>query len=138
MVPPDDLPPAPEDDRKWLYRLSFADWMAAAITELDASYLRLRARQHREGLTHARRAVGMAVNAWLCVDFDPAYGRSYAEHLAAIARDDRASAEVRSAARRLIDAPARPELVTIGAGPVDLAEAAKTVLVWLADRLQEA
>ena len=57
------------------------------------------------------------------------------EHLRALADDGRASETVRGAARRLVDAPARPQLVTIGGGSVELAEAAKLVLVWVADRL---
>jgi len=127
--------PTSPDDRKWLHRLAFADWMAAALNELDASYLALRARQHREGLARARRAAGMGLNALLCVDFDPGYGRSFTEHLHALAADARATPEAHAAARRLLDAPAIQVLVTIGVGPVDLADAAKVVLIWVADRL---
>jgi HEPN domain-containing protein len=131
---PDDA-----DDRKWLQRFGFAEWMAAALNELDASYLALRDRQHKQGLAHARRAAGMGLNALLCVDFEARYGRSFTEHLHALADDARAPEEVRAAARRLLAAPAKPELITISVGPgtgsVDLAEAAKLVLVWVADRL---
>jgi hypothetical protein len=109
--------------------------MAAALNALEASYVSLRARDHRGGLAHARRAAGMAVNALLVVEWDDRFGRSYAEHLVGLAGDARVADEVRTAARRLIEAPARLELVTIGAGSVELAEAAKAVLVWVADRL---
>jgi hypothetical protein len=126
---------SPDHERKWLYRLGFGDWMRAALNELDAAYLSLRARQHREGLAHARRAAGMGLNALLCVDFDARYGRSFTEHLRALAQDARATPEAHAAARRLLDAPAQPVLITIGAGSVELAEAAKIVLVWVADRL---
>jgi len=136
--PSDPPPPArADDDRAWLSRLGFADWMRAALNELDASYLALRARKQREGLAHARRAAGMGLNALLCVDYDARYGRSFTEHLHALADDARATPEAHVAARRLLAAPARFELVTIGPGPVDLAEAAKTVLVWVADRLPQ-
>jgi hypothetical protein len=131
----DEPPPTAEDDRKWLYRFGFAEWMGAALHELEHSYARLRTRQHREGLTHARRAAGMGLNALLCVDFDPGYGRSFDQHLRAFVLDARATPEARAAARKLLEAPARPELVTLGFGSVDLAEAAKIVLVWVADRL---
>jgi HEPN domain-containing protein len=126
---------APDDDRRWLTRLSFGDWMRAALNELDQAYAALRGKQHREGLTHARRAAGMGVNAWLVVADDARYGRTYTEHLRALAGDSRVADEARAAARRLLDAPARPELVTLGPGPVELADAAKTILVWIADRL---
>jgi hypothetical protein len=132
---PLDPPPPTEPDHTWLHRLGFAEWMAAALGELDRAYAQLSARRHREGLTHARRAAGMGLNALLCVDFDAGYGRSYAEHLVALADDARADDGTRAAARRLVDAPARLELVTLGKGSVELAEAAKQVLVWVADRL---
>jgi HEPN domain-containing protein len=122
-------------DPPWLHRLGFAEWMAAALGELERAYEQLGARRHREGLTHARRAAGMGLNALLCVDFDAGYGRSYTEHLVALAADARATDETRAAARRLLEAPARLELVTLGKGSVELAEAAQRVLVWVADRL---
>jgi HEPN domain-containing protein len=125
------------NDRAWLHRLGFAEWMAAALGELDRSYVELRGRRYREGLTHARRAAGMGLNALLCVDFDAGYGRTYVVHRGALAGDARASDAARAAARRLVEAPARPELVTIGGGSVELAEAAKLILVWVADRLPE-
>lgn len=135
-MPSEREPPSPTvSDLTWLHRLGFAEWMAAALGELDRAYAELSARRHREGLTHARRAAGMGLNALLCVDFDAGYGRSYAEHLSALAADARASVETRAAARRLVDAPVRPELITLGRGSVELAEAAKLVLVWVADRL---
>ncbi len=127
-------PPVP-DDRGWLHRLGFGDWMRAALHELDTSYAKLRRRQHREGLAHARRSAGMGLNALLCVEFDAGYGRTYVEHLRALAADARATPEAHAAARRLLDAPERVELVVLGTGPVDLADAAKAVLVWVADRL---
>ena len=77
----------------------------------------------------------MAVNALLVVDWDERFGRSYVEHLVGLAGDARVTEDVRTAARRLVEAPARLELITIGVGSVDLAEAAKAVLVWVADRL---
>ena len=123
------------DDLAWLHRFGFADWMRAALNELDASYVRLRARRYREGLAHAKRSAGMGLNALLCVDFDARYGRSFSEHLRAFAQDARVTPEAAAAARLLLHAPARQELVVLGPGPVDLAEAAKLVLVWVADRL---
>ena len=125
----------PADDRAWLLRLSFGDWMRAALNELDLAYAALRAKHHREGLTHARRAAGMGVNAWLRVDDDPRYGRNYLEHLRVLVDDGRVGTEARGAARRLVEAQAKQDLITLGPGPVDLADAAKAILVWIADRL---
>jgi hypothetical protein len=135
-VSTEEAPPPPTvSDLGWLHRLGFAEWMAAALGELERAYAELHARHHREGLTHARRAAGMGLNALLCVEFDAGYGRSYAEHLGALAVDGRANVETRAAAQRLLDAPVRLELVTLGKASVELAEAAKLVLVWVADRL---
>jgi HEPN domain-containing protein len=122
-------------DRQWLTRLSVEEWMRAGVHELEHAYRALAARDLRGGLAHARRAAGMGLNARLCLVFDAGWGRSYMEHLAACAADARVPEAVRDAARRLVEAPARSELVTLGPGPVDLADAAKTVLAWVADQV---
>ena len=47
----------------------------------------------------------MALNARLWLDPDPAYGRSYMEHLQALHKDATVSEELRDAARRLLAVP---------------------------------
>jgi hypothetical protein len=134
------MPQAGADDpHAWLTRLSAEDWMRAGVAELDHAYAALAARQHAPGLAHARRAAGMGVNAVLraAPAPDARFGRSYMEHLVALVADETVPPAVRAAAQRLVDAPARLELVPLGLGrgPVDLADAARDVLSWAADRL---
>ena len=116
-----------EDPGHWLYRLTAEQWLRAADNELRAAEQALAAKQQRAGVTYARRAAGMALNARLRVAADPAYGRSYMEHLQALQKDpDPAiSDELRDAAARLLAAPLTQQLVTLGpkgdTRPADLA-----------------
>src|SRR5690349_8839937 len=109
--------------------------MAASLHELELAYRALREKKRRKGITHARRAVGMGVNARLSVSFDARYGRTYAEHVIFLAKDEAVPAEVRAAAQRLLTAKDQVELVILGPGSVELADDAKGVLAWLADQL---
>jgi hypothetical protein len=120
------------DPAHWLHRLSAAEWLAAADNDLAQATLALKRRAARPGVVHARRAAGMAWNAVLVDTPEPEqarYGRSYMEHVAALAADDSDAPDaVRAAARKLRDTPpAPPELVSIhpDLGP---AEAARVVV----------
>jgi hypothetical protein len=123
------------DPGHWLYRLDAAEWLAAAATELAHCEDKLAHRAVRAGVTHARRAAGMAWNAVLVTAPEPdaRYGRSYMEHVVALAEwpDDDTSipAGVRDAARRLRDTPAAPPpLITIGKPDRSPLDAAKTIV----------
>jgi hypothetical protein len=107
------------DPSHWLHRLTPAEWLEAADTELAHAAETLARRAFRPGVTHARRAAGMAWNAVLAAAPDDAsmarFGRSYMEHVAALATATDAPAPVRAAAALLRDTPpAPPELVTLG------------------------
>jgi hypothetical protein len=121
------------DPTHWLHRLDATEWLAAADTELDHAQAALARRATRVGITHARRAAGMAWNAVLVVapsSGDP-YGRSYMEHVVALAQADDAGGvpdDVRAAARLLRDTPPRPpDLVTIGKPDMAPLEAARAI-----------
>jgi hypothetical protein len=89
----------------------------------------LATKQQRAGVAGARRAAGMAWNAVLVIAFDEQYGRSYMEHLQALAREAAVPGPIRLAARALLDAPLAPTVVTLGArGDTRLAEAARAIL----------
>lgn len=105
-----------EDPDHWLYRLTAEQWLLAAENELRAAEQALAAKQQRAGVTYARRAAGMALNARLRIAAAASYGRSYMEHLQALAKDpDPAiSQELRDAAARLLAAPLTQQLVTLG------------------------
>ena len=120
-------------DLEWLHRLDSAEWLAAAANELAHARASLAGRRHREGLTYARRAGGMALNARLARTFDPSYGRSYMDHLHALAADAGAPDAPRRAAARLVGTPIQNPLVTLGPGDVSLAEAAAEILRWVAE-----
>jgi hypothetical protein len=130
------------DPGHWLHRLDAAEWLAAADTELGHAEEKLSRRAFRPGVTHARRAAGMAWNAVLVKAPDQRYGRSYMEHVIALAQtpDDDASipADVRAAARLLRDTPpVPPQLVTIGKPDLSPLEAAKTIVAFARARVSD-
>jgi hypothetical protein len=118
-----------ESDAHWLWRFDADAWLRAAATELAAGRARVDAR--RVAVTHARRAAGMAVNAVL-VALGPGdelrWGRSYLEHLRALADADPAPlpAAAAQAAAELLAIPvvAGAGLVVLARGPHAAADAA--------------
>jgi hypothetical protein len=119
------------DPTHWLYRLTAAEWLAAADHELGQAEAAFARRAWRPGITHARRAAGMAWNAVLVVapSGDDRYGRSYMDHVHALADDASAPDEVLAAARLLRDTPAAPpELITLGPPNAKPALAARAIL----------
>jgi hypothetical protein len=87
-------------------------------------------------VVHARRAAGMAMNAILCQDDHPAWGRSYIEHVAALCDETAVPEEIRAAARRLRDtAPEPPALVKLGAPDRAVFTAAELICTWAGQRL---
>lgn len=117
------------DPAHWLHRLTAAEWLAAAETELAHAEAALARRAARPGVTHARRAAGMAWNAVLIGTPDEQAGRSYLEHVVALANDAALAVEVRQAAQRLRDTPAMPPaLVTLGRPDLSAAQAARLII----------
>jgi hypothetical protein len=128
------------DPRHWLHRLDAAEWLAAAAAELAQAHEKLAHRSVRAGITHARRAAGMAWNAVLVAAPDERYGRSYMDHVVALATtaDDDTSipADVRAAAGQLRDTPAQPTgLITIGKPDLAALEAARTIVAFARARV---
>lgn len=119
------------DPSHWLHRLTAAEWLAAAETELAAGDAALVRRSTRVVVTHARRAAGMALNAILCLRDNPAWGRSYMEHVVALAGDPAAPAERQADAALLRDTPpAPPTLVKLGPPDRSSLDAAERILAW--------
>jgi hypothetical protein len=143
------MAPGP-DPSHWLHRLTPAEWLAAAETELAHAGETLARRAVRPGVTHARRAAGMAWNAVLAAAPDAAasealvarYGRSYMDHVVALAGAADVPDDVRAAAAFLRDTPpAPPELVTLTApGHPDLRalEAARAIVAHAARSVPDA
>jgi HEPN domain-containing protein len=118
------------DSGHWLHRLTGPEWLAAADTELQHARAALERRAVRPGITHARRAAGMAWNAVLIDRPDERAGRSYMDHVLALAADGApVPDDVRDAARRLRDTPPRPpELIAIGRPDLSALDAARAVV----------
>src|SRR5579862_6053298 len=102
------------DPDHWLHRLTADEWLRAADNELARAEQALAHKQQRAGVTQARRAAGMAWNAVLALGPDESYGRSYMEHLAALAKESAAPEGVRRAAGELVHAPLAAAVVTLG------------------------
>lgn len=122
---------APEDASHWLYRLTAEQWLTAAENELRAAEQALSAKQQRSGVTYARRAAGMALNARLRSFPDASYGRSYMEHLQALHKDPAVSPELREAAGCLLNVSLTQQLVTLGPrGDTRLADFAARIIAY--------
>ena len=130
------------DPGHWLHRLTAAEWLAAADNELTNADAALARRAIRPAVTHARRAAGMAWNGVLVVSppdaFADSFGRSYMDHVVALARDPPSIPEnVAAAARVLRDTPpAPPELVKLGKPDTSALDAARTILAYARARVQ--
>src|SRR6185295_12579127 len=124
------------DPSHWLDRLTPEEWLAAAATELEHASESLARRAVRPGVTYARRAAGMAWNAVLAATTGDArdaalarYGRSYMDHVAALAGADDVPPEVRDAAAYLRDTPPLPPtLIQLGKLDMRALEAAKAIV----------
>ncbi len=112
--------------------------MRAAVNEYDGVVRALAQKHRKQAVVGARRAAGMAINAWLCLAPNDAYGRSYAEHLQAMLRDASVPAHAREAARALVAASLEGGgLVSLGPSDPGPALAARTLLAWCAERLEK-
>lgn len=74
----------------WLYRFTPEEWLRGAIKEFENAREAFSHHVSRTGLANARRAAGMAWNAVLALEEqpEPRFGRSYADHLNALARNE--------------------------------------------------
>lgn len=130
------------DPNHWLHRLTAEEWLRGGVRELASAKAAFASKSSRPGLASARRAAGMGWNAVLALDEEPdaRFGRSYVDHLVAIA--DGASPppsdatpipeEVREAARKLMSDPAarKSDVISIMTPKRDegLVSAAETIL----------
>ena len=88
----------------WLRRHSPGEWIAQGLIELSRAEARLKAHDRTAGVLGLRRAAGMALNGALSVAYRE-WGRTYIDHLRAIAEDSRVPRPVCDAARLLNDVP---------------------------------
>ena len=121
------------DEGHWLFKLSPDEWVRAGLADLRRAEVAYRARNARAGLAGAKRAAGMALNGALIVEPEPAWGRTYVEHLVALASGDaRVPARVSEACRELVDTPlpGQTKLVTLRTASSDerCLEAARDII----------
>lgn len=95
------------DPTHWLHRYTPREWVRAAMGELVQARAAFERHNGRAGLAGCRRAAGVALNGILAaeLDFDPAWGRTYMDHLTHLAADLERPEAVRDAAKRLLATP---------------------------------
>jgi HEPN domain-containing protein len=118
-------------EQGWLSRYAPEDWIRQGLSELARAEKRLLAHDRTAGVLGLRRAAGMALNGALAAHFRD-WGRTYVDHLRAIAEDQSVPEPVRAAAQILNDATLEhPPGVVRLTPPSESArwvEAAKTVM----------
>jgi HEPN domain-containing protein len=93
-----------KDPNDWLRRLSPDEWIRAALAELRKAEEAYGRGNARAGAAGVKRAAGMALNGALLVEPDEAWGRSYVDHVQALAADASVPAAVRSACQAVLEA----------------------------------
>jgi HEPN domain-containing protein len=130
------------DPEHWLRRLSPDEWIRAALGEVRRAEQAYARGDARAGSAGAKRAAGMALNGALLLEPNDAWGRSYVEHVQALARDPGAPEAVRAACAVLLEAAA-PGHSLVGlrskAGDARVLEAARDVIAhaWTVVRRHE-
>ncbi len=120
-------------DDDWLRRFTPREWIRAGLADVSRAERALAQRDRRAGLAGCRRAAGMGINAILATQSAPdvRYGRTYMEHLLALADEPNAPSAVREAAT-VLHQTALPggQIVLLGtpATSENWLEAAKTIL----------
>jgi HEPN domain-containing protein len=94
------------DPSDWLRRLSPEDWIRAALGELERATAAYDRGDSRAGVVGVKRAAGMALNAALIVEPNTSWGRTYVEHVEALAAEPSAPVAVRAASRAVLEAKA--------------------------------
>lgn len=84
----------------WLARHRPHEWIAQGLGELSRAEARLKSHDRVAGVLGLRRAAGMALNGALAVKLRD-WGRTYIDHLRAVAEDGSVPREVSEAARLL-------------------------------------
>ena len=106
------MPEFEREPRDWLRKLSPAEWIRAALGELSRANEALSRGQARAAVAGCKRAAGMALNGALIVAPNAAWGRTYLEHLAALAYDSNVPGPVRQACSTVLRArEADPDVV---------------------------
>jgi HEPN domain-containing protein len=115
----------------WLRAHSPREWVQAGLAELRKAEAAFEAGDVGAGIAGCKRAAGMALNGALLVEPAPSWGRSYVEHVRALASEERVPQAVRDASRTVLDArPPNASLLTLRVPRANerLLEAARDVM----------
>ncbi len=119
------------DPSHWLRKYSPDEWVQLALAELRRAEASLKAHDRVAGLAASRRAAGMALNGALLAESHGAWGRSYVDHIQALACDETIPAKVREASQYLMAVtPPGADILTLRGPRSDerLLEAARDVM----------
>lgn len=94
------------DPGHWLRKLSPDEWIRAGLGELRRAEVAFARGDVRGGAAGVKRAAGMALNGALLVEPNDTWGRTYVEHVTALAADEREPEMLRTACRAVLDAGA--------------------------------
>jgi hypothetical protein len=118
-------------DESWLRKFSPDEWISASMTELRQAEAAFARGDAQAGIVGCKRAAGMALNGALIVEPNAAWGRTYVEHVTALAKQADVPEAVRAACSALLEArPPGGGLLTLRskAGDERVLEAARDVM----------
>jgi hypothetical protein len=108
------VPTVQDDPDNWLHKYSAREWLNVSLQELAQAEAAFKENRARTGTTACKRAAGMALNGALVVQPEAGWGRTYVEHLVALAADESAPERVREACRLVLAADsAMPSVVVL-------------------------
>jgi hypothetical protein len=119
------------EDESWLRKFSPDEWISASMTELRQAEAAFARNDAQAGIVGCRRAAGMALNGALIAEPNPAWGRTYVEHVVALAKEEKVPEAVRAACNVLMEArPPSSGLLSLRskAGDEKVLEAARDVM----------
>lgn len=109
-----------QEGRDWLFRFTPMQWVRAGLADLRTAAAAYAKGDKRGGLIGAKRGAGMALNAVIAlgetgiIGAKIGWGRTYLDHLRALANDDSVPDAVRASARALFALqPAGSTLITL-------------------------
>jgi hypothetical protein len=100
--------PDPPDSKAWLGQYSAQGWIERSLKELAVAQQAFEERQPPAAAAAMKRAAGMALNGALCVVSRDDWGRSYVDHLQALAADGSLPRAISEAASAILEFTPQP------------------------------
>ncbi len=121
----------PSDSKAWLSQYSAQGWIERSLKELALAQQSFEERQPPAAAAALKRAAGMALNGALCVVPRDDWGRSYVEHVRALAADGSLPRAISEAASAILEFTPQPGKLVFLRSPGQeqrLLEAARTIM----------